>query len=155
MKMRSQKKGPTMMAVYPMTFGAPPSAEAGPSVKMPLNSGRPELPWMEINLPTPPSVNRFMAKLGNKSPVVKNWIERADGYFLAQKRRLTKIIGPFEAQFIFSEDTSDFHNREKCLFDYLQRVELIQNDRLCRWRASGWGTTMVGVKVRLRPWCPK
>jgi hypothetical protein len=29
--------------------------------------------WTELDLPRPPSVNRFMRKLGNKTPCVQAW----------------------------------------------------------------------------------
>jgi hypothetical protein len=116
----------------------------------------PELPWVEFDLPMPPSVNKVMTKLGNRTPTVMGWIAIADFHFVSQRlpKRLTRIRGPFEAQFLFRRDRSDFHNREKVLFDYLQRVQIIENDKLCEWRASGWGDAPLGVRVRLRPWCP-
>jgi hypothetical protein len=34
--------------------------------------------WFELDLPRPPSVNRFMRKLGNRTPCVQAWIGEAD-----------------------------------------------------------------------------
>lgn len=111
-----------------------------------------ELPWIELDLPTPPSVNTFMGKLGNRSPSVAKWITVADQHYLTQKRRLTNICCPFEAEITFKRDRSDFHNRLKPLFDWMQRVSLIRNDRECERLVAGWGDAEMGCRVRLRPW---
>lgn len=114
-----------------------------------------DLPWMQFELPSPPSVNRFMAKLGNKTPVVRKWIAQADMAFMAAKtKKFCRIVGKFEVQFIFGRDKSDFHNREKALFDWLQSREFIENDKFCEWRGSGWSEDVPKgrVMVRLRPW---
>jgi hypothetical protein len=113
-----------------------------------------ELPWLEFELPAPPSVNRFKGHLGNRSPVVTIWMRQADMAFMASPAKLTRIKGQFEAQFQFGRDSSDFHNREKPLFDWLQTREFIENDKLCEWRSSGWSDAVMKgrVIVRLRPW---
>jgi hypothetical protein len=112
-----------------------------------------ELPWLEFEIPVPPSVNRFMAKLGNQSPKVRAWAMQADIAFVAQRTRC-KIHGKFEAEFLFGRDRSDYHNREKALFDWLQSREFIENDRLCEWRGSGWSDAVMKgrVLVKIRPW---
>lgn len=115
---------------------------------------RPELPWLQFELPAPPSVNRFIAKLGNRSPQVRRWMQVADITFVATRLKLPRIKSKFEAEFLFGRDRSDFHNREKPLFDWLQSREFIENDRLCEWRGSGWSDDVPKgrVIVRLRPW---
>lgn len=113
------------------------------------------LPWLEFEIPVPPSVNEFMRNLGNRSPAVSRWTRQADIAFVGQPRRTRcKIIGKFEAEFLFGRDRSDFHNREKALFDWLQSREFIENDKLCEWRGSGWSDAVMKgrVVVRLRPW---
>ncbi len=110
----------------------------------------PGLPWTVLDLPTPPSVNRFMRHLGNKSPVVVQWTRQADAQ-LMRAGRYTKLQCPFEAEFTFKRDRSDWHNRLKCLFDWLQRVELIRNDRDCERMTAGWGDAPLGVRVKLMP----
>jgi hypothetical protein len=113
------------------------------------------LPWMEFELPAPPSVNRFLRHMGNRTPAVSNWGAQADMAFMIRPdRQICKIIGKFEAEFLFGRDRSDFHNREKCLFDWLQSREFVENDKLCEWRASGWNDDVPKgrVIVRLRPW---
>jgi len=130
-------------------------------------SSRPaELPWLEFELPAPPSVNRFMGKLGNRSPIVRKWVVQADMAFMCakawKKGDFTKIKCAYEAEFIFGRRAnSDLDNRIKPLMDYLQRIQIIENDRMCerievnwerigsrpgRWIAPG------RVLVRLRPW---
>jgi hypothetical protein len=116
---------------------------------------RPELPWLEFELPVPPSVNRMMRRLGNRTPLVVSWFRQADMAFMASRTKQTLWrIGKFEAEFFFGRDRSDFHNREKCLFDWLQSRGFIENDKLCEWRGSGWSDDVPKgrVKVRLRPW---
>ena len=41
--------------------------------------------WTELDLPRPPSVNRFMRKLGNQTPCVRAWIGEADYLWAARK----------------------------------------------------------------------
>ena len=115
-----------------------------------------QLPWLSLELPAPPSVNRFMGKLGNKTPVVQRWIRQADMAFTMERARrpLTSLKGAYEAEFIFARrSNSDLDNRCKPLMDYLQRVGLIENDRLCEKLVLSWGALPQGrVLVRLRPW---
>jgi Holliday junction resolvase RusA-like endonuclease len=119
----------------------------------------PGLPWLEFELPAPPSVNRLMGKLGNRTPAVQKWIRQADMAFTLERSRrtITSLCGAYEAQFIFARrSNSDLDNRCKPLMDYLQRVQIIENDRLCERLELIWGCLPQGrVKVRLRPWiCP-
>jgi len=60
-------------------------------------------PWPELDLPRPPSVNRFMRKLGNKTPCVKALVGEADYYLWAarQARWLEPVSGPFEIELEF------------------------------------------------------
>lgn len=117
------------------------------------------LPWLEFEIPCPPSKNRKMGKLGNKTPAVVEWAKRADLAWVVRENRIVArrraIVGKFEAEFIFGRNTkADFHNYEEFLFDWLQSREFIVNDKLCEWRASGWSDDVPKgrVKVRLRPW---
>lgn len=141
--------GPSTLAVVDSTSPSE-SRRGGPEL---VDCG---LPWLEITVPQPPSVNRFKARRGNRSPIVKNWTKQADMAFVlwrANNRRLpgTKIIGKFEIIIIFERDKSDNHNRIKALMDWLQRVELIENDRLSERMIVLWGDPNSGCRVRLRP----
>jgi hypothetical protein len=113
-------------------------------------------PWAcVIDLPLPPSVNRFMAKLGNRSPVVKVWVRDADAHFISQMKNLRNIIGPYEIEITWSamrRGISDIGNREKALSDWLQRVGLVENDRMCERMTLLWGVAPEGCRVRLRAW---
>lgn len=117
-------------------------------------------PWLSFELPTPPSKNEKMEKLGNKTPEVVAWREQADMAFMVlppeMRRKLrAKIIGKFEAVFLHGRNNrADFHNFEEFLFDWLQSREFVENDKLCEWRSSGWSDDVMKgrVIVRLRPW---
>jgi Holliday junction resolvase RusA-like endonuclease len=112
--------------------------------------------WLELTLPQPPSVNRMMARLGNRSPEVRAWIKQADLAFMMTRPRYPDegILQRFEIEIAFERDKSDFHNRLKPLLDWLQRVEVIKNDRLCERLTAAWGERGTGCKVRIRPWTP-
>jgi len=115
------------------------------------------VPWLEFELPAPPSVNRFMAKLGNKTPAVVKWAKQADLAFLASRHvvKLCRIKGKFEAEYIFGQHPGDLSNRIKPLEDWLQSREFIENDRLCQSYRCAWdwyGVPTGRVNVRLRQW---
>jgi Holliday junction resolvase RusA-like endonuclease len=114
-----------------------------------------------LDLPRPPSVNRMMQKLGNKSPQVKAWTAEADYQFYAARaarrgtpREIVPVKGLFEARFIFQRSSrrGDIDNRVKPLLDWLQRVGLIENDAMCERLVEEWGQAPLGVRVRLREW---
>jgi len=58
----------------------------------------------------------------------------------------------FEVEFIFAKHSGDLDNRIKPLLDWIQRVGLVSNDKLCEKLTAMWGDAPAGVKVRLRPW---
>jgi len=113
-----------------------------------------------IDLPLPPSVNRLMARLGNKSTVVQRWIRVADAHLMsrpAEWRRIQAgaVKGPFLIHITWDREEfgiSDIDNRCKVLLDYLQRICLIENDRLCRAMSVRFGVAPDGCRVRIRPW---
>lgn len=122
---------------------------------MKLSWVEPGLPWLEFEIPIPPSVNRFMKKLGNKTPGVRSWSRQADMAFMASPTKLCKIKGKFEAEYIFGQHRGDLSNRIKPLEDWLQSREFIENDRLCQSFRCAWDASGIPagrVKVRLRPW---
>ena len=112
--------------------------------------------WTEIDLPRPPSVNRFMGKLGNRSPAFQSWMSEADFQFWeARKNRgaLARIPGHFEVEFIFNpsiQRKADLDNCIKPLLDWMQRVELIENDKFCDQILARWGGVPYGVRIRVR-----
>jgi Holliday junction resolvase RusA-like endonuclease len=121
----------------------------------PLGADRPSgEPSFVLNLPLPPSVNRFAARLGNSSPVVLRWIRQCDRYVMALRPR-PQFKGEFEAQVTWNIDyfgKGDIDNCLKPLLDYLQRVTIIENDRLCRRLVVDWGPLELGCRVAVRPW---
>jgi hypothetical protein len=109
-----------------------------------------------LELPLPPSVNKYDKRLGNKSPAVLKWRRICDGYLYADWREIKRkaIKGEFLVNITWSMAEfghSDWDNRIKPLMDYLQDIELIENDKLCRSAAVGWGDTSFGCRVRVEP----
>lgn len=97
--------------------------------------------WFTLVIPKPPSVNRFTTRLGNKSSKVKAWIRQADNY-LVVAGKWPRISGAYElrVQFPVSEFGGyDPDNRLKALCDWLQRVEIIQNDCMAAEINVRWG----------------
>jgi hypothetical protein len=128
----------------------PPPSSRGASAGRPL-TGR---EWFVLDIPRPPSVNRFIHRLGNKTPSFQKWIESAD-YCLIVARPWPRIPDCYELGVTYSKDkfgTFDADNCLKPLSDWLQRVKLIQNDKLCRRLVVEWGEAPVGCRVRIRPW---
>ena len=113
-----------------------------------------------FDLPRPPSVNRLTARLGNKSNIVQRWIRAADARLMSNPhewRRISagKITGPFVIDITWHREDFgrfDVDNPIKCLMDYLQRIALIENDKLCRVMTVAFGTAPDGCRVRLRAW---
>lgn len=96
-----------------------------------------------LNLPFPPSVNRIWRR-GKKagmylSPEYRAWQRNANGYILMQKP-LLRIAVPFEAQILLNSEAGqgDVDNRIKCVLDYAQRIEIIENDKLCIKVTAEW-----------------
>lgn len=110
--------------------------------------------WWTIELPRPPSVNRFTKRLGNKSPSVMNWVRDCDRCLMATRNR-PRLCGPFEVRVTWSIDQFgrfDGDNPLKPLLDYLQRVEIIENDKWCRRYLIEWGVAALGCRVAVRQW---
>jgi Holliday junction resolvase RusA-like endonuclease len=117
-----------------------------------------------LDLPRPPSVNRFMRKLGNKTPAVKAWTAEADYQLYAARaaRRgtpseIVPIAGPYEVEFIFKRPDNrkrDLDNMIKPLMDWLQRAGLVENDKYAEDIHAHWGRAPLGARVRLREWAP-
>ena len=110
--------------------------------------------WFTLDIPRPPSINRFKAKLGNKSPCVVAWRAQADKHLLAAGR-YPRIIGEYEIVVTFPRHkfgTFDAENFMKALSDWLQAREVVQNDRLAMSLLVNWGEAPEGCRVRVRPW---
>jgi Holliday junction resolvase RusA-like endonuclease len=116
------------------------------------------LPWLEFELPLPPSVNRRVGKLGNKSPEVVAWQGQADMAWLLIKRqqKIPTFFCKVRMEMICGVQSNwDLDNRIKPMQDYLERIEVVKNDRLIRdvRAVDSEGSVPKGrVMVRLRPW---
>jgi hypothetical protein len=77
-------------------------------------------------------------------------LEAQEGHTCSTRRPRSR----YEAEFIFARAAmpSDLSNRIKALEDWLQRVELIENDKYCERLVAEWGRAPLGVRVRLRTW---
>lgn len=122
-----------------------------------------------LDLPLPPSVNRIAARLGNESSVVKKWITAADRHIMATGQRIGWPPGnaldhriknsprpdsPFVLEVIWTEDQAgkwDIDNRLKPLLDYLQRIGVTRNDKLCRKLIVVFGEAPSGTRVLIYP----
>lgn len=105
-----------------------------------------------LHLPMPPSVNRFTSRLGNKSPIVRKWIDRADAIVRSNGKLPKKVSGDFEAFITWDLDYfghRDIDNSVKPLLDYLQRLELIDNDKKCWSLEVRWGDAPEGCAVQI------
>ena len=117
-----------------------------------------QLPWLEFELPLPPSVNRRIKNLGNKSPEVIAWQKQADPCWLLIKRKqnITTFFCKVRMEMICGvQENWDLDNRIKPMLDYLERVGVVKNDRLIRDVRSVDSEGRVPLRrvlVRLRPW---
>lgn len=124
-------------------------------------------PELVVDLPFPPSVNkiwRHSAAISSKSVVLApsylRWKSAADALLMATKDwRKAKITDRFTAVIIICAPTQghqrgDLDNRVKAIFDFLQRVEIIRNDKDCQKFSIEWGTPIsapTGCRVFLSP----
>ncbi len=110
---------------------------------------------LSINLPFPISTNRLWtrAKKGlRSSDKYKAWKREASDMYLMQKRTVKPISGHFCGVVTVNQNkrkTHDIDNLGKCLFDFLQRMELIENDSLQDKVTIQWGHAPEGCLVEL------
>jgi Holliday junction resolvase RusA-like endonuclease len=111
-----------------------------------------------IDLAMPPSVNSIwrINRFRNKpylSERYKTWKRDSDNRYLANKKTWLPVKGHFSARITLDEKrrrNSDADNRIKCLLDFLQRVGLIENDKLCDSLTVTWGWAPEGCRVLLQ-----
>lgn len=112
-----------------------------------------------IDLPMPPSVNRIWrySRVTGKAYLdtrYQTWKRVADNYYLEHKKDWLPVPGHFKASVtldIKHRGRSDLDNRIKGLLDWLQRVEIIEDDKLCDGLTVTWGRAPEGCRVRLTP----
>lgn len=117
-----------------------------------------------LHLPFPPSINDANRFGKNKrtgkmqyypSKDKEAFFTEADGLFLTQKRGLQRVAGPFTYHLILNEQmrsaTMDGNNRDKYAVDYLQRVGLIDDDKLAAGGSWSWGPCEFGAMLSVYP----
>ena len=107
-----------------------------------------------LALPFPPSVNDAVDFARNRSTgkvvafsskTKAAFVKEADAMFMQQRRSLAgkRISGPFVYHLTLNETLrdprSDGDNRQKYVLDFLQRVELIDNDKWAEGGSWAWG----------------
>lgn len=126
----------------------------------------PALTEIVLDLPYPPSVNKIWrssaalsANRVHLSPSYVKWKNEADGLLMTtpgwQRMRLS---GPFTIEIDLCPPTKyprgDLDNRIKATLDYLERVNVIVNDRLCLRLTAQWveqDRAPHGCRVKVRP----
>lgn len=106
-----------------------------------------------LNLPWPPSQNAIWRK--NKTAVYRNpkyvrWIEQAS--WLVKLGKHQQIKGEFSATIVLippDKRPIDIDNRVKVLLDLAERMQLIENDNLCRLLVVVYGEGDIGAKLTL------
>lgn len=117
-----------------------------------------------LHLPWPPSINDANHFGKNKrTGRVQHYPDKdktaffkeADGLFLTQKRGLERVAGPFTYHLILNRDmrspTMDGNNRDKYAIDFLQRANLIDNDKLAEGGSWSWGSCEFGAMLSVYP----
>jgi Holliday junction resolvase RusA-like endonuclease len=126
-----------------------PSDRHGIMMKMPTRR-------LVLDLPLPPSVNTMMRKLGNRSPSVQKWMHVADGFVVASRfHRRHQVSGPYILNVAWPRVAFrrwDCDNRIKILSDYLQRIEVIENDKLCWELHVKWSDEVIKGWCRVEIW---
>lgn len=111
---------------------------------------------LSIALPYPPSLNRLWRHVRGRAkpylaPRYQTWKRAADNEYMLHKREWKPVAGHFSAAVTLDEKRrrGDVDNRIKVVLDWLQRVELIENDKFCDAITIRWGHAPEGVRVLL------
>lgn len=111
-----------------------------------------------LSLPIPPSKNDLRVYRRGRvytSDAYRKWEMQADKYMFANKPMggWETIKGQFDAEIIIDKSANgkaDPQNRVEAIFDYAQRLGLVENDRNLRNHQVTLGNAPVGVRVTLR-----
>jgi Holliday junction resolvase RusA-like endonuclease len=107
-------------------------------------------PDVVLDLPYPPSVNRLWRSTAAEknrvylSPSYVKWKEAADALLMATRGwQIKTITGAFHLEIGLCPTSQghprgDLDNRIKAILDYLQRVEIIANDKNCHRLLAEW-----------------
>lgn len=117
-----------------------------------------------LEMPFPPSVNdaNRIGKSRRTGKVVvfgdkgkSQFLKDADALLLMQQKNVKFVRGPFTYHITLNEKmrgpTMDGDNRGKYVLDYLQRVGLIENDKLAEGGSWSWGPCEFGCNVIVKP----
>lgn len=117
-----------------------------------------------LHLPFPPSLNHANNIGKNRrtgkmqvyaSPEKTKFFADAGVLFLSQKRALERVGGPFTYHLILNEQmrhgNADGDNRGKYCLDYLQKIGLIDNDKLAAGGSWSWGPCEFGAMISVYP----
>lgn len=119
-----------------------------------------------VDLPYPPSVNkiwRSTAAISSKrvylAPSYVLWKTHADALLMSERGWTKKrLAGPFEIEIDLccpaKHPRGDLDNRIKAVLDYLQRAEIVSNDKYCQRLLVQWveqERAPHGCRVILRP----
>jgi len=117
-----------------------------------------------VHLPFPPSVNASTRVGRNKStgrnvvyssPEKRRFFADADVLYLAQKRTIGFVRGPFTYHLVLNEKlrhgNADGDNRGKYALDFAQRVGLIENDKFAEGGSWAWGPCEHGAMLSIHP----
>lgn len=118
-----------------------------------------------LDLPMPPSTNsiwRYGRRGRPSKPYLSKeyvgWKAECDGLLMATQPRPKKVTGPFVASVVLSQEerrgNEDADNRTKACLDWLQRVELIDNDSKAERVTVSWGEAPAGCRVTVIPVIP-
>jgi Holliday junction resolvase RusA-like endonuclease len=118
-----------------------------------------------LELPWPPSVNDANRIGKNRktgkpqmfgNPEKLKFIREADILYLMQKRHTSFVAGEFTYHITLNEQmrgpTMDGDNRGKYVLDFLQRVGLIENDKLAHGGSWSWGACEYGCRIIVKPY---
>jgi Holliday junction resolvase RusA-like endonuclease len=89
------------------------------------------------------------------SPEYKRWLDAADSmvFVAGGVRKLGKIEGAFEAHLTLDKNhprPGDLDNRIKATLDFVQRIEVITNDKHCQRLTVERGKAPEGCRLVLR-----
>ena len=121
-----------------------------------------------LDLPMPPSLNA-VARIGKSRATGKAFVfsdrskaaffREAEGYYLQQKRNVTRVDGHFTYHLTLNETqrhgNADGDNRQKYVLDFLQRVGVIANDKYADGGSWSWGPCEHGCRISISPSQPR
>lgn len=97
---------------------------------------------VELELPWPPSTNKIWRRMGRKTVLAPEARKYRANVQAAIGLRPKKLVGPLMALITLyppNAQRSDVDNRQKAIFDAIQKAGLIEDDVQIRLFAAAWG----------------